>query len=69
LPYPVVVWVMNGGPDLGTGSRHHSGRAERPGQLTFIPYYPLRALLIIALDIFVIWALAAHGRDAATDRY
>jgi hypothetical protein len=29
----------------------------------FIPYYPFWALLIIALDIFVIWALAAHGRD------
>jgi hypothetical protein len=31
----------------------------------FIPYYPFWSLLIIALDIFVIWALAAHGRDVA----
>ena len=31
----------------------------------FIPYYPFWALTIIALDIFVIWALAAHGRDVA----
>jgi hypothetical protein len=31
----------------------------------FIPYYPFWALLIIALDVFVIWALAAHGRDIA----
>jgi hypothetical protein len=31
----------------------------------FIPYYPFWSLTIIALDIFVIWALAAHGRDAA----
>jgi hypothetical protein len=33
----------------------------------FIPYYPFWSLLIIALDVFVIWALAAHGgelRDA-----
>jgi hypothetical protein len=33
----------------------------------FIPYYPFWSLLIIALDIFVIWAVAAHGgamRDA-----
>jgi hypothetical protein len=30
----------------------------------FIPYYPLWSITIIALDIFVIWALAAHGRDA-----
>jgi hypothetical protein len=29
----------------------------------FIPYYPLWSLLIIALDVFVIWALAAHGRE------
>ena len=35
----------------------------------FIPYYPFWSLIIIALDIFVIWALATHGRDLATDRY
>jgi hypothetical protein len=29
----------------------------------FIPYYPFWSLLIIAVDIFVIWALAAHGRE------
>jgi len=29
----------------------------------FIPYYPFWALTVIALDIFVIWALAAHGRE------
>ena len=32
---------------------------------TFIPYYPFWALTVIAIDIFVIWALAAHGRDVA----
>lgn len=30
---------------------------------TFIPYYPVWSLVVIALDVFVIWALAAHGRD------
>jgi hypothetical protein len=35
----------------------------------FIPYYPLWSLTVIALDVFVIWALAAHGRDIAADRY
>jgi hypothetical protein len=35
----------------------------------FIPYYPFWSLAVIALDVFVIWALAAHGRDVATDRY
>ena len=29
----------------------------------FIPYYPFWSLLIITLDVFVIWAIAAHGRD------
>lgn len=29
----------------------------------FIPYYPLWSILIIALDVAVIWALTAHGRD------
>ena len=34
----------------------------------FIPQHPLWAMLVIALDVFVIWALAAHGgelRDAS----
>ena len=29
----------------------------------FIPYYPIWSLLIIAVDVFVIWALTAHGRE------
>jgi hypothetical protein len=29
----------------------------------FLPYYPFWAMTIIALDIFVIWALAVHGRE------
>ena len=29
----------------------------------FIPYYPFWAITIIALDVFIIWALTAHGRD------
>jgi hypothetical protein len=29
----------------------------------WLPYYPVWGLVIIALDIFVIWALTAHGRD------
>ena len=40
----------------------------------FIPYYPFWAILIIVVDIFVIWALTAHGREskelkAAEDEY
>jgi hypothetical protein len=29
----------------------------------FIPYYPVWAILVIILDVFVIWALAVHGRE------
>lgn len=29
----------------------------------FIPYYPFWSLLIIALDVFVIWALATYRGD------
>jgi hypothetical protein len=32
----------------------------------FIPYYPFWSLLIIALDVFVIWAIAVHGGKVAT---
>ena len=28
----------------------------------FIPFYPFWSLTVIGLDIFVIWALAAHGK-------
>ena len=29
----------------------------------WLPYYPIWSILIIAVDVLVIWALAAHGRD------
>jgi hypothetical protein len=32
----------------------------------FIPYYPVWSLLIIAVDVFIIWALAVHGREVVT---
>jgi hypothetical protein len=31
----------------------------------FIPYYPFWSLLMIALAVFVIWALAVHRREVA----
>ena len=30
-----------------------------------LPYYPIWSILIITLDVFIIWALTAHGRDIA----
>jgi hypothetical protein len=32
----------------------------------WLPYYPVWAIVIIAVNVVVIWALAAHGRDIAT---
>jgi hypothetical protein len=29
----------------------------------FIPFYPVWSIVIIAVDVGVIWALTAHGRD------
>ena len=29
----------------------------------WLPYYPFWSMLIIAVNIFVIWAIAAHGGD------
>jgi hypothetical protein len=29
----------------------------------WLPYAPVSAIVIIAIDITVIWALTAHGRD------
>ncbi|MDN5750087.1 MAG: hypothetical protein L0H64_16500 [Pseudonocardia sp.] len=31
----------------------------------FVPYYPVWSLLLIALNVFIIWALCAFDRDAA----
>ena len=30
---------------------------------TWLPYYPVWGFAILALDVAVIWALTAHGRD------
>lgn len=33
----------------------------------FIPYYPVWSLAIIALNVFVIWALCVYNRDTASN--
>lgn len=33
----------------------------------WLPYYPLWAIVVIALDITVIWAVTLHGRDTSGD--
>jgi hypothetical protein len=32
----------------------------------WLPYYPVWGLLMITANVFVIWALTVHGRDATT---
>ncbi|HZB31056.1 MAG TPA: hypothetical protein VE465_12905 [Streptosporangiaceae bacterium] len=34
-------------------------------QFMFLPYYPLWSILIIALNVFVIWAVLTSGRERA----
>ena len=34
-------------------------------QFLYVPYYPIWAVLLIALNVAVIWALATYGRDEA----
>ena len=31
----------------------------------WLPYYPIWAITVIAMDIAIIWALTVHGRDLA----
>ena len=33
----------------------------------WLPYYPVWAIVIIAIAVSVIWALTAHGRDIVAD--
>ena len=33
----------------------------------FIPHYPVWSIVVIALDVAVIWALTAHGRDIVSE--
>ena len=32
----------------------------------WLPYYPVWGTILIALDVFVIWALTVHGRDVTS---
>ena len=34
----------------------------------FMPYQPIWSAIVIALDVAIIWALTAHGRDIAEHR-
>lgn len=32
----------------------------------WLPYYPIWSIVLIAFNLFVIWAVTAHGRDITT---
>jgi hypothetical protein len=32
----------------------------------WLPYYPVWSIIIITISVLVVWALTAHGRDAAS---
>ena len=34
----------------------------------WLPYYPVWGVVVIAIDVAIIWALTAHGRDIAAPR-
>lgn len=55
-----AVWARTVGVILATVSAI--------ANFAWLPYYPFWSLAIIAIDIFVIWALTVHGRDVADVR-
>lgn len=50
-----AIWARTIGVILAVGSAIVN--------FAFLPYQPIWSTLIIAIDIAVIWALTAHGRD------
>lgn len=36
-------------------------------EFAFLPYYPIWSITVIALSVFVIWALTMHGRDVTVE--
>jgi hypothetical protein len=71
-----LIWgvlVLIGGLGLLTGSLwgRTLGVIAAAGSMlanfAFIPLYPVWAIVVIAIDIGVIWALTAHGRDIVAE--
>ena len=57
------------GAGLGAGGGITLAALSAIANFLFLPYYPFWSLLIIALDVLVIWALAAHGQEIRDARY
>lgn len=58
------IWLMSGNLLARTIAVLIAGLAI-VGNFLWLPAYPLWSLTIIAINVFVIYALTAHGRDAA----
>jgi hypothetical protein len=54
-----AVWARTVGVLLAAGSLI--------AMFAWLPYYPIWAIIVIAMDVFVIWALTVHGRDITAD--
>lgn len=67
----VIVAVAGGGLFRGaTWARVVAVMVASVGILVnflWIPYFPIWSLTLIAFDVFVIWAVTAHGRDVLVD--
>jgi hypothetical protein len=57
-----------GRSDLGAGRPRSGGAGQRRGHVRVPASLPLWALLVIALDVAVIWAVATQGGLGGTDR-
>lgn len=58
------IWLMSGNVLARTIAVLIAGLAI-VGNFLWLPAYPLWSLTIIAINVFVIYALTAHGREAA----
>ena len=54
-------WGLVHWRDLGSGYGDLPGLAQCARNFFFIPYYPFWAILVIALDVWVIWSLTRPG--------
>ena len=51
------------GKGVGPRSRRGAGRVERDRQFAFLDVYPLWAILMIAMNIVIIYAVTVHGGE------
>lgn len=71
-----LIWgvlVLIGGLGLLTGSLWGrilgviGAAGSMLASFAFIPLYPIWSIVVIAVDVTVIWALTAHGRDIVSE--